>query len=134
MATDYVVGDDAGWKVGVNYTQWAMGKTFHIGDTLMFNYGAPHNVMKVNGAAFKDCNNATGTLLDNPNGMVTLSQAGKKWYICGFGSHCSTGGMKLVINVESDGPAPAPSHSDKILSSWYHILVAVAVVMAMIAM
>lgn len=34
LATDYVVGDDAGWKLGVNYTTWTEGKQFYLGDRL----------------------------------------------------------------------------------------------------
>lgn len=34
FGADYVVGDDAGWKLNVNYTAWAQGKEFHVGDKL----------------------------------------------------------------------------------------------------
>lgn len=34
LATDYMVGDDAGWKLDYNYTEWAKGKDFHVGDTI----------------------------------------------------------------------------------------------------
>ncbi|PIN18280.1 hypothetical protein CDL12_09050 [Handroanthus impetiginosus] len=34
LATDYMVGDDKGWASGVNYTEWAQGKDFRVGDTL----------------------------------------------------------------------------------------------------
>jgi len=33
-ATDYVVGDSSGWNSGVDYTTWAKGKTFSVGDNL----------------------------------------------------------------------------------------------------
>jgi hypothetical protein len=33
-ATDYVVGDSSGWTSGVDYTTWANGKTFSVGDNL----------------------------------------------------------------------------------------------------
>lgn len=34
FATDYTVGDSSGWTLGVNYNNWASGKTFKVGDTL----------------------------------------------------------------------------------------------------
>lgn len=34
FGADYVVGDEAGWKLNVNYTAWAQGKEFHVGDRL----------------------------------------------------------------------------------------------------
>ena len=34
MAMEYVVGDDQGWRPGFNYTAWAEGKQFLVGDSL----------------------------------------------------------------------------------------------------
>ncbi|KAH6837749.1 hypothetical protein C2S53_000784 [Perilla frutescens var. hirtella] len=110
FAMDYMVGDSDGWKLGVNYTTWAEGKQFYVGDTLMFMYNnASHNVLKVAGPDFQSCNisNAIGSPYTSGKDTFTLAAPGKKWYICGFGSHCSQG-MKLVINVNAEGPAPAP--------------------------
>lgn len=33
-ATEYMVGDDQGWKPRVNYTAWAAGKEFVVGDSI----------------------------------------------------------------------------------------------------
>ncbi|KAK6130120.1 hypothetical protein DH2020_036136 [Rehmannia glutinosa] len=112
LATDYMVGDDAGWKVGVNYTAWAEGKEFYVGDTLMFMYkSGSHNVMKVNGPDFQKCASSNATApppLTSGNDLITLSAPGKKWYICTFADHC-TKGMKLVITVSAaEGPSPTP--------------------------
>ncbi|KAL2516952.1 Cupredoxin superfamily protein [Abeliophyllum distichum] len=110
LATDHImhmVGDDAGWKVGFNYTAWAQGKTFHVGDTLIFMYREGlHNVLKVTGPDFQQCvaSNSSDALTSGKD-VVTLAKSGKN---CGFGDHCSKG-MKLVINVlEAEAPAPAP--------------------------
>ncbi|KAK4435189.1 Lamin-like protein [Sesamum alatum] len=111
FATDYVVGDNAGWKLGVNYTAWAEGKDFFVGDRLMFMYTpGSHNVLKVDGADFQKCasSNATAKPLTSGNDLITLATPGKKWYICNIADHCPKG-MKLVITVsEAEGPAPAP--------------------------
>ncbi|MBA0687043.1 hypothetical protein Goshw_009392 [Gossypium schwendimanii] len=56
LATDFVVGDDDGWKLGIKYEDWAKGKQFFVGDTLVFKYNATvHNVYKVKGDNFKSC-------------------------------------------------------------------------------
>ena len=34
LATDFVVGDDAGWKTNFDYKTWAADKEFHVGDKL----------------------------------------------------------------------------------------------------
>ncbi|CAA2945769.1 basic blue -like [Olea europaea subsp. europaea] len=110
MAAYYMVGENDGWKLGVNYTQWAADKTFYVGDTLMFMYDkASHNVLKVNGSDFQKCltSNTTG-LLSSGNDVITLAKPGKKWYICAVEDHC-TKGMKLVINVsEAAAASPLP--------------------------
>ncbi|XP_065852056.1 blue copper protein-like [Euphorbia lathyris] len=137
MATEYVVGDGEGWKVGPNYTQWASGKMFYVGDTLVFQYQAPHNVYKVDGNGFKDCT-PSQNLLNSGNDTITLAQPGKKWYICGFSDHCSKG-QKLVINVMSNGPMPAPgpapsgSYRLSAVSSYYKIVAAALLLMGFIA-
>ncbi|KAG6399251.1 hypothetical protein SASPL_140727 [Salvia splendens] len=111
LALDYMVGDGEGWKLKVNYTQWAAGKTFVVGDNLIFMYtAADHNVIPVSGADFKACNRS-GALkgpYSSGNDKIALDGPGKKWYICGKEGHCD-GGMKLVISVEAGAPAPAPS-------------------------
>ena len=33
-ATTFIVGDDQGWTIGVDYIAWVRGKTFKVGDKL----------------------------------------------------------------------------------------------------
>ncbi|XP_057440557.1 blue copper protein 1a-like [Lotus japonicus] len=125
MATDHVVGDDKGWTVDFNYTQWTQDKVFHVGDNLVFNYdNAKHNVFKVSGASFKDCtlppaNEALSTGKD----IIPLTTEGRKWYLCGKADHCIARQMKFVINVEAQA-APAPSSAAySVLSSVFGVTV-----------
>lgn len=37
FATDYIVGDEAGWALSVNYTAWAEGEEFYVGDRISIN-------------------------------------------------------------------------------------------------
>ncbi|KAG6737544.1 hypothetical protein POTOM_059072 [Populus tomentosa] len=130
MAAEHIVGDDQGWTVNFNYTTWASGKVFHVGDTLVFNYKPPHNLFKADGAGFKDCA-ATGEPMASGNDIITLSSPGKKWCICGYGKHCSELGQKLVINVEAETPEPNAAHG--LAASGYQIFAAAVAVVAMIA-
>lgn len=34
FAADFVVGDDKGWTINVDYQAWAQGKQFYVGDNL----------------------------------------------------------------------------------------------------
>lgn len=77
----------------------------------MFKYqeGA-HNVLKVNGTAFQQCEAPVGTVpLTSGNDAVTLATPGRKWYICGVASHCEVGNQKLSIIVLPQWSAPEPS-------------------------
>lgn len=46
MATDFIVGDEKGWRPDFNYTAWAEGKVFMVGDTLGDHTHATHFVCK----------------------------------------------------------------------------------------
>ncbi|XP_061343300.1 blue copper protein 1a-like [Gastrolobium bilobum] len=113
MATDYNVGDQSGWTLDFNYTQWAQDKVFRVGDNLVFNYNnSRHNVFKLNATQFQNCSfppSNSNNSLSTGNDVIQLKLEGKKWYACGVANHCSDHQMKLVINVVSEGPAPAPS-------------------------
>ncbi|KAJ6757478.1 BLUE COPPER PROTEIN [Salix koriyanagi] len=117
MAAEHIVRDDKGWTANFNYTTWASGKVFRVGDTLVFKYQPPHNIYKVDGNGFKNC-----------------VASGKKWYVYGFGKHCSELGQKLVINVEAEAPAPTPipNAANGFAASGYQIIVASVAGMIMI--
>ncbi|GMI78995.1 uclacyanin 1 [Hibiscus trionum] len=110
LATDFVVGDDAGWGLGIYYDVWAQGKQFFVGDNLVFQYTAgAHSVYKVTGDEFRNCTVPSNSSLGSFSGndTIKLATAGNKWYICGVNGHCD-GGQKLKITV-LDGGAPAPA-------------------------
>ncbi|EOY10547.1 Uclacyanin 1, putative [Theobroma cacao] len=114
MATDYIVGDDSGWTINFDYQAWAKDKVFRIGDKLVFQYPQGyHNVFKVNGTAFKNCDiPPADEALNSGNDTIVLKTPGRKWYICGVSDHCSAYSQKLAITVQySYGPAPAPAPS-----------------------
>ncbi|KAJ0716411.1 putative Phytocyanin domain, cupredoxin [Helianthus annuus] len=124
-ATDFIVGDEYGWTLNFDYQAWAQGKKFIVGDKLVFKYPVgKHNVFKVDGNGFKGCVvPAANESLASGYDVVTLTTPGKKWYICGVGKHCETGGMKLVIDVLAwspvlplpvPAPAPGPVPSGKV--------------------
>ncbi|KAL4299307.1 hypothetical protein HN51_050058 [Arachis hypogaea] len=111
IATEFIVGDDQGWRPGFDYNSWAASKVFHVGDTLEFKYGVgEHNVYKVDGSSFQSCTVPTNsTPMTSGDDHILLATEGKKWYICGVAGHCSAG-QKLVITVLPNlSPAPAPA-------------------------
>ncbi|XP_060215436.1 stellacyanin-like [Lycium barbarum] len=108
-ATNYIVGDSSGWDISSDLDTWLIGKSFKVGDVLVFQYSSFHSVAEVTKENFDGCN--TSNVLDsNKNGNTTfpLSKPGDRYFVCGNRLHC-LGGMKLHVNVENDAsPAAAP--------------------------
>ncbi|KAI7755533.1 hypothetical protein M8C21_023028 [Ambrosia artemisiifolia] len=111
-AKDYTVGDSAGWALSVDYTKWASDKTFKVGDSLVFNYDTSHTVDLVSSTDYTTC--TIGNSIASYNSGTTtiaLNTTGSHYFICGIMGHCS-GGMKLTVDVTSDGsPSAAPTPS-----------------------
>ncbi|MED6168039.1 hypothetical protein PIB30_008392 [Stylosanthes scabra] len=117
----YTVGGTSGWTIGtVNYTSWASGKTFKVGDILVFNFVKnAHNVEEVTKKNYDSCSSTSPIATYNaPPVRVTLNKTGEHYFICGFTGHCAAG-QKLAINVtgaasgggKATSPSPSPSSS-----------------------
>ncbi|KAL6652290.1 hypothetical protein ACP70R_011215 [Stipagrostis hirtigluma subsp. patula] len=104
-AKDYTVGDSSGWRPGVDYTAWAKGKTFNVGDTLLFQYNAVHSVEEVSAADHGACS-ASSPLRSyrDQSTTVLLTNPGTRYFICGTPGHCAAG-MKLAVTVSGSGAA-----------------------------
>ncbi|KAI3861839.1 hypothetical protein MKW92_003353 [Papaver armeniacum] len=104
LAKDYTVGDTAGWASGVNYDTWVSGKTFAVGDTLVFNYGSgAHSVAEVSKPDYEGCSSANALASESDGATtITLNKAGTRYFICGIPGHCSNG-MKLAVTVGGTG-------------------------------
>lgn len=81
-----------------------------MGAVFRYSEGS-HNVLEVDKQFFERCQ-APGNAapLATGNDEITLSEPGKKWYICSFPNHCGSGNMKLAITVsdQADGPSSPP--------------------------
>ncbi|CAA3027638.1 blue copper -like [Olea europaea subsp. europaea] len=99
QATDYTVGDTSGWAIGADYSTWTTGKTFVVGDNLVFNYPSGHTVDEVSENDYKSCTTGNSITTDSSGATtIALKKAGKHYFICGVPGHCS-GGMKLAVTV-----------------------------------
>ncbi|XP_062212769.1 mavicyanin-like [Phragmites australis] len=117
-AVVYKVGDTSGWTIlgNINYTDWTGNKTFHVGDTIEFQYPKGiHNVLEVKKADYDSCTNsspiATHTSGDD---KIVIKSPGHRFFICGIPGHCAAG-QKVNIRVlkprSSDAPSTAPTAS-----------------------
>nr|GEV28069.1 blue copper protein-like [Tanacetum cinerariifolium] len=113
LAKVYTVGDSAGWSLSVDYSTWTSGKTFKVGDSLVFNYGSSHSVAEVSSNDYDTCSVANSIASYN-NGPTTvaLNTTGTHYFVCGVVGHCG-GGMKVSVPVTADGgsggASPTPS-------------------------
>ncbi|KAG8379831.1 hypothetical protein BUALT_Bualt07G0130300 [Buddleja alternifolia] len=109
----HVVGDGLGWDIPpntVSYANWASGRTFVIGDILVFNFMTnQHDVLQVPQASYAACtqDNAIGNLITTGPANITLDSAGDHHYICTVGRHCLAG-QRLAITVSSTPGAANP--------------------------
>ncbi|XP_022759478.1 uclacyanin-3-like [Durio zibethinus] len=110
-AVQYTVGDSTGWTTTGDYTTWVQGKTFTVGDTLLFNYDSSHSLDEVTQSDYDNCNsgNALKTHSDG-NTVITLSNTGPMYFICPTVGHCA-GGMKLAVNVVAASGNTPPTTS-----------------------
>ncbi|XP_073269109.1 blue copper protein-like isoform X2 [Primulina huaijiensis] len=109
----YTVGDEIGWDIprdaSVSYVNWASGKTFSVGDILVFNFVTnQHDLVQVTRASYDACDddNEIGSIITTRPANVTLITTGDHYYICTFGRHCEAG-QKLAITVGSSTPGIA---------------------------
>ncbi|CAI9767074.1 unnamed protein product [Fraxinus pennsylvanica] len=110
-AVRYIVGGNMGWTTNVNYTVWAQGKQFYLGDWLFFVYDRNQmNVLEVNSTDYDNC------ISDHPlhdwttgagREVVPLNVTKTRYFISGKG-FCF-GGVKVAIHVEK--PPPPPTYS-----------------------
>ncbi|GLU16135.1 hypothetical protein SLE2022_325850 [Rubroshorea leprosula] len=109
LATVYTVGDTSGWATGVDYSTWTKGKTFAVGDSLVFNYGASaHTVDEVSASDYNTCTVGNAISTDQSGATtIPLKTAGTHYFICGVVGHCGNG-MKLAVTVAA---AASPSGS-----------------------
>ncbi|KAF5727067.1 hypothetical protein HS088_TW22G00754 [Tripterygium wilfordii] len=119
----YRVGDTAGWIAtgAVDYNKWASTKTFHVGDTIVFDYNTQfHNVKQVRHQDFQTCN-VTSPMATYSSGSdsITLKRSSHLYFTCGFPGHCQAG-QKVDIRVlpasialtGSPTSSPSPSPND----------------------
>ncbi|XP_044510710.1 blue copper protein-like [Mangifera indica] len=110
LATVYTVGDSSGWTIGSDYSTWTSGKTFTVGDSIVFNYGSGHTVDEVSASDYNTCTTGNALTTDSSGATtITLKTAGAHYFICGVTGHCGNG-MKLAVTVTAGSPT-APSGS-----------------------
>ncbi|KAI9111384.1 hypothetical protein K1719_017074 [Acacia pycnantha] len=113
MAKVYIVGDEHGWRGGVDYQAWAANKSFFVGDILGIYVPGKDHVYLVGETEFEICLHLVGRGLSSGNDFVRLAYPDRQWFI---GDHCHDG-QKLMINVTLPfafpplfPPAPSPFH------------------------
>ncbi|OMP05065.1 Plastocyanin-like protein [Corchorus olitorius] len=110
------VGDSTGWTSmgNIDYAKWASTRTFHVGDSLHFEYNSQfHNVMQVTHPDFQSCK-GTSAIASYTSGSdsVTLKRPGHFYFLCGVPGHCQAGQKVDILVVPSSiDPSQSPSPS-----------------------
>ncbi|KAK8588315.1 hypothetical protein V6N13_087248 [Hibiscus sabdariffa] len=110
------VGDSTGWTSlgNIDYLNWASSNTFHVGDSLLFEYNPQfHNVMQVTHNEYQSCN-GTSAIASYTSGSdsVALKRPGHFYFLCGVPGHCQAGQkVHVLVKMSSKGPTASPSPS-----------------------
>ncbi|XP_057983557.1 mavicyanin [Malania oleifera] len=107
MAAQYEVV----WDQSTDYNAWASGKSFKVGDQIVFKYSPGlHSVVELaDETAYKKCDIGSPlTSMNAGNDAVKLSKSGDHYFACGTPGHCGQG-MKLKITTASADSSPKSS-------------------------
>ncbi|KAF9607706.1 hypothetical protein IFM89_038246 [Coptis chinensis] len=115
LATQHVVT----WDVSTDLNSWASGRTFKVGDQLVFKYmKGLHSLLELSSEKeYKNCN--IGNAADSKNGgndVVKLTKPGTRYFACGTLGHCDQG-MKLKIKTVASNGSSQDSSQDSPSSS-----------------
>ncbi|PON46320.1 Cupredoxin [Trema orientale] len=111
----YIVGEELGWFVppggSLFYASWAYGKTFEVGDTLVFNFiNGTQDVAVVSKSVYANCTkNKTIEVYTTSPANITLKTTGEHFFTSTYSTHCELG-QKLAINVTHSSIAAPPHH------------------------
>ncbi|XAR71035.1 hypothetical protein NMG60_11028115 [Bertholletia excelsa] len=110
----YKVGDSVGWTSTANfdYKAWSAAKTFHVGDTIVFEYNKDfHNVVRVTHMNFNACN-ATAPYMkwSSGNDSFTIRRGGHYYFICSVPGHCEAG-QRVDVRVPRNATNSSPPTS-----------------------
>ncbi|KAM3338090.1 basic blue protein [Capsicum galapagoense] len=100
LATEYMVGGSVGWSLDANLQLWLNGKTFKVGDVLIFNYDPKLcNLVQVDITGYSTCLPTNILYIDDSGKTtITLSKAGVFYYISSLSNTCLDG-LKITITV-----------------------------------
>ncbi|RZC60651.1 hypothetical protein C5167_022411 [Papaver somniferum] len=102
------------WDLSSDMNSWAKGKTFKVGDQLVFKYSSGlHSVVELSSEKeYKNCD--IGNALDSKSSgsdEFKLTKAGTRYFACGTMGHCDQG-MKVQIKTVAAGTDSSSSSSD----------------------
>ncbi|KAL8160091.1 hypothetical protein V2J09_001628 [Rumex salicifolius] len=109
-ATDHTVGSPSGsWDQVTDLQTWAKSNKFMVGDNLIFKYSAAHDVLEVSKSDYESCTGDNPMMIEmSGNTVVPLTEAGKRYFICGLPGHCQMG-MKIEVDVNPTSSNPPPT-------------------------
>ncbi|XP_028772460.1 mavicyanin-like [Neltuma alba] len=120
FATQYDVGGSQGWDESTDFNTWSSGKTFKVGDQLVFKYSSGlHSVVELGSESdFKSCDISNPVnSMSSGNDVVKLNNAGTRYFACGTAGHCAQGMKVKIANSCWECPSTPSSSSSSSSSS-----------------
>ncbi|OMO72138.1 Plastocyanin-like protein [Corchorus capsularis] len=117
------VGDASGWTImgdTDDYANWASTRTFHVGDSLLFEYNNEyHDVVEVSHDDFESCKGTSGiATYASGSDIITLERPGHYYFLCGVPGHCQIGQrVDILVQPAPSSTSIAPSTTPSALPS-----------------
>ncbi|WJX13835.1 hypothetical protein P8452_04180 [Trifolium repens] len=114
-ATQFIVGDSAGWVIPPNptyYNNWTNSNFFREGDSLEFNMDTKfYNLIQVSQSEYDHCTSLEPLKVFNTSPInFPLKEKGVYYFICSVSNYCTLG-QKITILVHEIAPQNPPTPS-----------------------
>ncbi|KAK7278582.1 hypothetical protein RJT34_23614 [Clitoria ternatea] len=118
-ATQFIVGDSAGWVIPpypTYYSNWSHSHAIRVGDSLEFDFDDKfYNLIQVSQYEYEHCTSFEPLRVFNSSPVILpLKEKGMLFFICSISNYCCIG-QKIAISVHErssqNPPTPSPSPS-----------------------
>ncbi|KAG8368912.1 hypothetical protein BUALT_Bualt15G0095800 [Buddleja alternifolia] len=99
LATEFEVGGNLGWTVGVDVREWWRAKIIQVNDTFHFRFKSPCTVAVVDEVGYLTCDSSKAQINDGSGSFsYTFNTTGKVSFISAGAGDCEAG-LKMQVFV-----------------------------------
>ncbi|XP_061362263.1 cucumber peeling cupredoxin-like [Gastrolobium bilobum] len=120
-ATQFIVGDSAGWVIPpypTYYSNWSHSQFIRAGDSLEFEFDPKfYNLIQVSQYEYEHCTAFEPLkVFNNSPAILPLKEKGMLFFTCTISNYCCLGQKIAIFVHEQNPPSPPPSPSQPPIS------------------